>query len=72
MAGFYSLCYSRRMVGSVDSVIGYDYQSFVDRVSKQTSTYVSIREPLMLNALFVEIDLETKKALSITRINEKM
>ena len=60
------------MVGSVDSVIGYDYQSFVDRVSKQTSTYVSVREPLMLNALFVEIDLDSKQAIYIERINQKL
>lgn len=60
------------MCGSIDSVIGYDYQSFIDKVNKNTSTFVSLREPLMINALFVEIDLETKKALSIQRINEKM
>ena len=60
------------MVGSVDSVIGYDYQSFVDRVSKQTSTYVSTREPLMLNALFVEIDLDSKQAVYVERINQKL
>ena len=60
------------MVGSVDSVIGYDYQSFVDRVNKQTSTFVSTREPLMLNALYVEIDLDSKEAVFIERINQKL
>ena len=60
------------MCGSIDSIIGYDYKSFVDRVSKNTSTVVSSLSPFMVNALFVEIDLDTKQAISITRINEKM
>ena len=60
------------MCGSIDSVIGYDYQSFIDRQSKKTSTFVSIRKPFMINAIYVEIDLDTKQALKIERINEAM
>ena len=60
------------MCGSIDSVIGYDYQSFVERAKKQTSTYVSARTPYMVNGLLVEIDLDSKKATSLLRINEKM
>ena len=60
------------MCGSIDSVIGYDYQSFIDRQSKKASTFVSIRKPFMINAIYVEIDLETKQALKIERINEAM
>ena len=60
------------MCGSIDSVIGYDYHSFISRIKNNTSTVVSSLPPYMINALFVEIDLDTKKALSIVRINEKM
>ena len=60
------------MCGSIDSIIGYDYQSFLDRIKKNTSTTVSTLPPFMVNALFVEIDLDSKQAVSIQRINEKM
>ena len=60
------------MCGSIDSIIGYDYQSFLDRIKHNTSTVVSIKPPYMINALFVEIDLDTKQAISVERINEKM
>lgn len=60
------------MCGSIDSVIGYDYNSFLNRIKNNTSTIVSNKEPFMVNALLVEIDLDSKKALSIKRINEKM
>lgn len=60
------------MCGSIDSIIGYDYQSFLDKVQKNTSTFVSLSEPFMLNALLVEIDLNSKRALSVLRINQKL
>ena len=60
------------MCGSFNSIIGYDYQSFLDRLKHNTSTIVSELPPFMINALFVEIDLDSKQALSITRINEIM
>ena len=40
--------------------------------TKKTSTFVSIRKPFMINAIYVEIDLTTKQALKIERINEAM
>ena len=58
------------MCGSIDSVIGYDYQSFIDKINKDTLTFVSLRKPLMLNGILVEIDLDSKQATSILRINE--
>jgi len=60
------------MCGSIDSVIGYDYQSFLNKLQNNTSTYVSLREPFMINALLVEVDLDSKQAVSIMRINQKM
>lgn len=60
------------MCGSIDSVIGFDYQSFIDRQKKKTSTFVSIRKPFMINALYVEIDLASKQAIKVERINEVM
>lgn len=60
------------MCGSKESIIGYDYQSFIDKLNNNTSTFVSKLEPFMLNAMLVEIDLDSKEALSIIRINEKM
>ena len=60
------------MCGSYQSIIGYDYQSFLNRIKNKTSTTVSTKAPFMVNALFVEIDLQTKKAIKIERINEKM
>ena len=60
------------MCGSIDSVIGYDYKSFIDRKKNKTSTFVAKNAPYMINALYVEIDLETKHATYIERINEKM
>lgn len=60
------------MCGSIDSVIGYDYKSFVDRHNKKTSTFVAKNGPYMVNGLFVEIDLDSKHATYIERINEKM
>ena len=60
------------MCGSIDSVIGYDYKSFIDRKKKNPSTFVAKNAPYMINALYVEIDLDTKEAIHIERINEKM
>ena len=58
------------MCGSIDSVIGYDYQSFIDKINKESSTFVSLRKPFMINGILVEIDLDNKQATSILRINE--
>lgn len=58
------------MCGSKDSVIGYDYKSCVAKMKNKEKSEVSISKPFMINAILVEIDLETKKALNITRINE--
>ncbi len=60
------------MCGSIDSIIGYDYQSYLNKLKNNTATFVSIKEPFMINALLVEIDLDSKQALSILRINQKM
>ena len=60
------------MCGSVDSVIGYDYNSFVNSVKDRKPTTVSSKMPYMINAMLVEIDLDSKKAISVLRINEKM
>ena len=60
------------MCGSVDSVIGYDYKSFIDRKKNKTSTFVAKNAPYMVNALFVEIDLDSKQAIKIERINQIM
>ncbi|MBQ4060462.1 MAG: YmdB family metallophosphoesterase [Bacilli bacterium] len=60
------------MCGSVDSVIGYDYNSFVNSVKDRKPTTVSAKMPYMINAMLVEIDLDSKKAISVLRINEKM
>ena len=57
------------MCGSIDSVIGYDYQSFIDKIKKGSSTCVSLRTPIVLNGLLAEIDLDNKQAKCITRIN---
>lgn len=58
------------MCGSKDSVIGYDYISYVERMKHGTPTTVSTRRPMMINGVLVEMDLDTKKAMSICRINE--
>ena len=60
------------MCGSIDSVIGYDYKSFVDRKKNNSSTFVAKNAPYMINALYVEIDLDSKQATYIERINQKM
>ena len=60
------------MCGSIDSVIGYDYKSFIDRKKNNTSTFVAKNAPYMINALYVEIDLDSKQATYIERINQKM
>ena len=60
------------MCGSFDSIIGYDYKSFINKRKNNTSTSISMLKPFMINALFVEIDLDSKKAISIKRINQNM
>lgn len=60
------------MCGSVDSIIGYDYQSYMKKKTDNTPTFVSLKEPLMINAVLVEIDLKTKHAVKIKRINQKL
>ena len=60
------------MCGSFHSIIGYDVNSYIKKVKENTPTRVSLNEPFMINGLFVEIDLESKEALSILRINEKI
>ena len=60
------------MCGSIDSVIGYDYKSFIDRKKNKSSTFVAKNAPYMVNALFVEIDLDSKQAIKIERINQIM
>jgi calcineurin-like phosphoesterase len=60
------------MCGSIDSVIGYDYKSVIDRKKKNTSTFVAKNAPYMINALYVEIDLDSKQAVYIERINQNM
>lgn len=60
------------MCGSIDSVIGYDYKSFIDRKKNNSSTFVAKNAPYMINALYVEIDLDSKQATYIERINQKM
>ena len=60
------------MCGSVDSVIGFDYQSNIKRIKEGTRSEISTRTPMMVNAVLAEIDLDNKKALIISRINEIM
>lgn len=59
------------MCGAIDSIIGYDYQSYLDKISKNTMTSVANNRPFMINALYVEISLSDKKILKLERINQK-
>ena len=59
------------MCGAVDSVIGYDYNSYIKRLYEGTPTIIALKGKAMINGLLVTIDLNTKKALSVKRINEK-
>lgn len=59
------------MCGAVDSVIGYDYNSYIKRLYEGTPTVIALKGKAMINGLLVTIDLNTKKALSVKRINEK-
>ena len=58
------------MCGSYDSVIGYDYEQYVKRIYNNEKSTVSTRKPILINGILVEIDLDTKKAISIQRIQE--
>lgn len=58
------------MCGSRESVIGYDYKSCVDKIKTHERSAVSTLKPYMINAILVEIDLDTRKAIKIERINE--
>ena len=60
------------MCGSVDSVIGYDYNSYLERIKNGTRSVVSVKMPMMINGIFVEIDLDTKQTIRIERINETL
>lgn len=60
------------MCGSKDSIIGYDYQSYLAKFLEKKPSMVSLKKPMMFNGIFVEIDLETKEACSILRLNELM
>lgn len=60
------------MCGSRDSIIGYDYQSFLAKVFEKKPSKVATSKPFMINAILVEIDLESKEAVSIVRIDENM
>ena len=60
------------MCGSIDSIIGYDYISYMNKIHNNSKTFVSERLPLMINGIVVDIDLDNKQALSIKRIKEKI
>ncbi|MCI5745973.1 MAG: YmdB family metallophosphoesterase [Erysipelotrichaceae bacterium] len=60
------------MCGSIDSIIGYDYISYMNKIHNNSKTFVSERVPLMINGIVVDIDLDNKQALSIKRIKEKI
>jgi len=60
------------MCGAIDSVIGYDYNSFVNKINKEGSTCVAENGPFMVNGLLVEIDLDSKVAVNVLRINERI
>ncbi len=59
------------MCGARESVIGFDYQDVLKSMTSiEKKPYgVAKNNPIMINGLFVTIDLKTKKALSIKRIN---
>lgn len=59
------------MVGSKDSIIGYDYKEYIEKLKNGNKlSSPSKLTPIMINAVLFEIDLDSKKAISITRINE--
>ena len=60
------------MCGSIDSIIGYDYISYMNKIHNNSKTFVSERLPLMINGIVVDIDLDNKQAISIKRIKEKI
>lgn len=59
------------MCGASESVIGFDYEDYIKRADNpEHRSGVSKRTPMMINAICVTIDLDTKKALDIIRIRE--
>lgn len=58
------------MCGSVDSVIGYDYNTYIERMKNGTRTTVALNGPFMVNGILADIDLDTKKAINVTRVHE--
>lgn len=60
------------MCGARESVIGFNYQEAVKGQWEGTPYSVEKRPPIMLNAMLVEIDLESRRAINILRINEDL
>lgn len=60
------------MCGARESVIGFNYKEAVKGQWDGTRYSVETKLPVMLNALLVEIDLNSKKAISLLRINENL
>ena len=58
------------MCGIRESMIGFDYQQVLEATWNGTSYGVANTGKKMINGLFAEIDLETKKAIFIQRINQ--
>ncbi len=59
------------MCGIRESMIGFDYQQVLQFIWDGKKAYgVAEKGKKMINGLFVEIDLETKKAIAIQRINQ--
>lgn len=60
------------MVGGRESVIGFNYKEVVRGQWEGTPYSVEKKPPIMLNAMLVEIDLDTRKAINVLRINEDL
>ena len=60
------------MCGAVDSIIGYDYQSYINKFKNGGASEIAKKGPYMINALYAEISLENKKVIKLERINQKL
>jgi 2',3'-cyclic-nucleotide 2'-phosphodiesterase len=58
------------MVGPLDSVIGDDPHAVIDRFLTQMPSRLPVAEgPVAFNAILIEVDEQTGKATTITRVD---
>lgn len=60
------------MVGAKESVIGFDYEEAVKGQWDGSSYSIEVKKPMMINAMLVTLNLNSKKAESVLRINEML